>query len=326
MVEVMKAKAILGAAADESSKSIAQRIGMSDDFVSFWRGQYSRHGMDGLKARSRSGRPRVFTPLQRVQIIGVACEPGPAEGGLHGWTVDLLVQAVKQRGIADISRSQLNRILLKAELQPHRQKQWLHSPDPLFREKVAEIVELYLNPPTDVTVVSIDEKPGMQALERKHPDQPAKPGQLLRREFEYIRHGTLTMIASFTVRTGAVYAHVGPTRTAADLERFMDDLATRIPGIVHVIWDNLNIHKGERWERFNERHGHRFVFHFTPIHASWVNQIEIWFSIIQRRCLRNGSFASQQELQASVEAFIAYWNDTAKHPFKWTFAGFKDGK
>ena len=132
------------------------------------------------------------------------------------------------------------------------------------------------------------------------------------------------MIASLNVQTGDVFAHNGPTRKADDLIAFMEALAGKVSGTIHVIWDNLNTHKGQRWEEFNERHGGRFHFHYTPIHASWVNQIEIWFSILQRRCLRRGIFTSVQELQETVEAFLAHWNAVDKHPFKWTFAGFKD--
>ena len=157
-LEVLKAQVIVRAAAGEGSDSISKAIGKSDDFVSYWRGRYARLGMVGLKATPRAGRPWKFSPVQRMQLIAVACERGPQEKGLNGWTMDLLVERLKVRGIASMSRSQVNRILLHYELQPHRQKGWLHSPDPLFREKVAEIVELYLHPPTDSTVLSIDEK------------------------------------------------------------------------------------------------------------------------------------------------------------------------
>ena len=322
--EVLKAKVIVGAAAGDPSETIANQIGMSHDFVSYWRGRYAAFGIVGLKATPRSGRPCKFTPVQRLQLVAVACEQGPRIEGLNGWTTDLLVDALKQRGIATMSRSSVNRILLHFELQPHRQKMWLHSTDPLFREKAAEIVELYLHPPADSTVWCVDEKTGMQAIQRKYSDRPARIGQLARREYEYIRHGTQTSIAGFNTQTGDVIAETGPTRTAEDLLKFMDALAARVPGTVHIIWDNLNIHKGPRWEEFNKRHAGRFQFHYTPIHASWVNQIEIWFSILQRRSLRKGSFASKEELKETVEAFITHWNNIDKHPFKWTFAGFQE--
>jgi hypothetical protein len=200
---------------------------------------------------------------------------------------------------------------------------WLHSPDPQFREKVADIVELYLHPPPGSTVVCVDEKPGMQATQRKHPDRPCAPGQDGRREFEYIRHGTQTLLAGFLVHTGGVITRCGPTRTGEDLEAFMEVVAAEIPGPVDVVWDNLNIHHGERWEKFNARHRNRFRFHHTPLHASWVNQVELWFGVLQRRCLTKGSFRSVVELRNAVSVFVEYWNREAKHPFRWSFTGYQ---
>ena len=199
---------------------------------------------------------------------------------------------------------------------------WLHSPDPAFREKVTAVVEMYVAPPKGVTVLSIDEKTGMQATERKHPDRPAAPGRVARREYEYVRHGTQSLLAALDVHKGDVMARCGPTRTAADLEAFMDEVAAKTPGEVVVIWDNLNIHHGERWKLFNERHGGRFRFLYTPLHASWVNQIELWFGVLQRRCLTKGSFVSVEQLRAAVLAFVAYWNESAGHPFRWSFTGY----
>jgi len=162
----------------------------------------------------------------------------------------------------------------------------------------------------------------MQATQRKHLDRPAAPGQQGKREFEYIRHGTQTLLAAFVVHTGTVITRCGPTRTGNDLEAFMEVVAKEIPGTVDVVWDNLNIHHGERWEKFNARHQNRFRFHYTPLHASWVNQVELWFGVLQRRCLTNGSFRSLVDLRGSVAAFVEYWNRVAKHPFRWSFTGY----
>ena len=140
-----------------------------------------------------------------------------------------------------------------------------------------------------------------------------------------MRHGTQSLLAAFDPHHGDVLARCGPTRTGADLEAFMDEVAAKTPGEVIVIWDNLNIHHGERWERFNKRHGGRFRFLYTPLHASWVNQVELWFGVLQRRCLTRGSFASVEELRAAVLAFVSYWNETAGHPFHWSFTGYPVG-
>ncbi len=194
--------------------------------------------------------------------------------------------------------------------------------DPEFRPKVARICDLYLEPPPGATVVCVDEKTCIQALERKHPGRPAAPGRHGRREFEYIRHGTRALIAGFDVRTGQIFGQLRSRRTASDLDEFMDGLARRYPrGLVYVVWDNLNIHHGEAWERFNARLGGRFHFVYTPKHASWVNQVEIWFGILHRRILKHGDFATAAAMVERVEAFIRHWNQVEAHPFHWTFRG-----
>jgi hypothetical protein len=259
--------------------------------------------------------------------VATACDPLPDGQGLSGWTLDLLIEDLLLREIAPPSRSSIHRILTDVDVQPQRFRLWLHSPDPLFREKVADICELYLRPPPGSIVVSYDEKTGIQATERKHPDRAALPGRVCRQEFEYIRHGTQSLLATINVHTGEVIAQCSPTRKGDDMERHMEAVAARWPmGDIHVVLDNLNIHKGERWQRFNARHGGRFHFHYTPLHASWVNQIELFFGVVGRRCLRRKSFRSTQELCAHIMAFIARWNERDKKPFRWTFSGFAPTK
>lgn len=321
--DALRARIILAAAKGQPNIAIAQQLRVSVDTVCCWRGRFTQSGLEGLRDLPRSGRPPRFTPLQRCEIMAVACEPPPVEDGLSGWTLERLRNQIRRRGIARISCSHLQTLLQRADLRPHKKRMWLHSPDPRFREKVAEIVELYLRPPTGSTVVCVDEKPGMQATQRKHPDQPCTPARPGRREFEYIRHGTQTLLAGFLVHTGSTITRCGPTRTAKDLEAFMEVVAAEISGRVDVVWDNLNIHHGKRWDQFNARHENRFRFHYTPLHASWVNQVELWFGILQKRCLANGSFRSVEELRGAVSAFVAYWNREAKHPFRWSFTGYE---
>jgi transposase len=262
-----------------------------------------------------------------LEVISLACEPVVARDGITMRTIeDVRVEAIV-RGVAeDISWSSVQRILSEGEIRPHLVQGWMHSPDPQFRERVTEITELYLNPPRGSTVICVDEKPGMQALQRRFPDKPARPGRRPRREWEYKRHGTQTLIAGFNVHTGKVSANCGDQRRAVDLVRFMEQLAAEYPtGVVHIIWDNLNIHydgKEDRWTRFNQRHAERFVFHYTPKHASWVNQVELFFSILQRKSLAHGSFPSVDALRSTVLDFISYWNRAAAHPFRWTFTGY----
>jgi transposase len=248
----------------------------------------------------------------------------------HVWTLDSLHETlgrqIQQWGGAQLSRSSVVRILNDADLKPHKMRMWLHSPDPEFRSKVTEICELYRTAPQGGLVLCVDEKTGMQALGRKHPTRRPAPNRAGRIDYEYIRNGTRKLLAAFNPHTGEVYGQVREHRKAQDLVEFMDELAKRHPaGEVHIVWDNLNIHydgSEQRWTKFNQRHGHRFHFHYTPLHASWVNQIELFFGILQRRVLRHGVFDSLEELDRAVLGFIEHWNAHEQHPFLWTFKGY----
>jgi transposase len=305
----------------------ARRAQVSVRSVERWRARFVDRRLAGLEDRPRPGHKPTFGALARMETIALACEPVDAQNGMTRRTLEDIRQQVIERGVADaISRSTVQRILSQADLHPHRIQGWLHSPDPDFRRKVADICALYHRPPAHSVVLSIDEKTGMQAIARRFPDRAPAPGRRRRREFEYKRNGTQTLIAALDVHTGAVLATCQQTRTADDLCAFMEEVAHRYPtGSVHVIWDNLNTHldgPDKRWTEFNARHAHRFVFHFTPKHASWVNQIELFFGILQRQCLRNGSFATTAELRRTVLAFIEFWNLHKARPFRWTFTGY----
>ena len=324
--DVLRARIILACARGGSAVQVAARVSAHARTVERWRARFLERGLAGLADAPRSGHKPKVGAVARLEIIALACTPVPSTRARPRYTLEDIRHVAIERGIvADISCTTVQRILAGADLRPHLLQGWVHSPDPLFREKVTEITDLYLTPPARSVVLSIDEKTGMQALERKYPDRPAAQGRKRRREFEYKRHGTQSLLSAFNVHTGTVLAECGDTRTGADLERFMDTVARAYPtGTVHVVWDNLNIHfdgAERRWTRFNERHGHRFVFHYTPKHASWVNQIELYFSILQRQCLRDADFKSKDALRAAVLTFVAEWNERAR-PFKWTFTGY----
>ncbi len=328
--QVMRARIILELGKDSCVSEVARRLGTDRKTVRFWRDRYLRGGRDGLGTRHRRGRPVEISAVSRCQVIGMACGKPSDFGVAHRetWTVDSLLTTFLEKypDLSPMSRTSLLRILNEAEIRPHRMKVWLHSPDPLFREKVTEICGLYLNPTPGSMVLCVDEKTGMQALGRKHPGRRPAPGRDGRADFEYIRHGTKSLIAAFNPHTGEVYGEVCDQRTADRLMQFMEALARKYPDRdIHIVWDNLNTHhEGPdlRWSAFNERHGNRFHFHYTPIHASWVNQVEVFFGIVSRRVLRHAVYDSKEALAKAVRDFVAYWNAHEKHPFRWTFAGY----
>ena len=331
--EARRARIILACEEHGSAKAAAKAAEVHPTCVERWRPRFLRDGLAGLADRPRAGHKSKFGSVARTELIALACEPllqpscdAPNHGVTRRTIEDLMVEAVKRGIIDSISWSSYQRLLSEIDLRPHLIDQWVHSPDPQFREKVTAICELYLHPQPGSVVLSIDEKTGMQALARRFPDRPAAPGRKRRRDFEYKRYGTQTLLCAFEVHRGRVVAECGATRTGEDLVRFMEKVAQAYPGvIVHVVWDNLNIHfdgAADRWTAFNARHGNRFVFHYTPKHASWVNQVECFFSIVERQCLTNGSFHSTEELRQAVLAFIDHWSRDQAHPFRWTFTGY----
>ncbi len=322
--DVVRAQIALMANRGEATESIAQVLGVTVQTVSHWRTRLARKGVQGLQEMPRPGRPRRIGEAQRLELLALACEPAELQGRSTP-TLDELVDRAVERGVVQqISRSHLQRILQAGDMRPHRVRQWLHSPDPQFREKVNEICALYRQAPRGSVVLSVDEKTGIQAIERKHADRTPKSGRSRRREFEYIRHGTQALIAAMDVHTGRVIGSCTDRRTQADLVAFMERVAQAYPkGLIHTVWDNLNTHRAQAvWDDFNARHHQRFVFHFTPLHASWVNQIELLFGIYARRVLRHASHTSIDHLRQRTEDFVAQRNHVPK-PFKWTFAGFE---
>ena len=322
--DVLRARIALMANQGTDTKDIATVLGVSQQTVSKWRRQAALKGKDGLLEAARPGRPRRISDKARLELVALACE-GAAEKakGRSTPTLDELRELAAERGIVDsLSRSHLHGILQEADLHPHRVAIWLHSPDPAFREKVNVICNLYRKAPKGSVVLSIDEKTGMQAISRKHLDRPPRPGVLRRQEFEYVRHGTQALIAALDVHSGKTLAACGPTRTQADLLAFMEQVAKAYhQQQVHIVWDNLNTHRAGVWQDFNEKHGGRFQFHYTPIHASWVNQIELLFGIFSRRVLRNASHTSTEHLRDRTLAWFLE-RSLAPKPFKWSFKGY----
>jgi transposase len=323
---VQRAQIALLACKGVSTEVIATKVGCSSRNVRVWKARLRQNpSLDALQDKPRAGRPSSVPLEVRCELIRLACERPEGEDApapfRDVWTQQALADALEERTSYRLSKSEVGRILRFENLRPHRVKIWLKSQDPEFQPKAERICNLYLKPPEAATVVCVDEKP-LQVLERVRSTHRATDGSV-RYEFEYRRHGTQSLLAAFDIRTGRVFGRVVKKRSAKRLVSFMNQLARRYPtGDVYVVWDNLNTHhdgRDRRWTRFNEQHGGRFHFVYTPKHASWLNQVEIWFSILQRRILRYGDFETPDAQKDRVEGFIRHWNRRERHPFRWTW-------
>jgi transposase len=323
-----RARMVLLAAEGCSISAIARDLGTCRARVGQWLKRFEERRLEGLEDLPRAGRPPEITSLERHQVIATACR-SPTDFGFQRvlWDHATLALAVLSAGLVrSISARTVGRILEDAEIKPHRVKMWCHSDDPAYQEKMRAIVDLYVHLPKGEPVLSIDEKTGMQALSRRRPLQPAGPGRPARFDFEYKRNGTRCLFACFNVGTGKVLGRCTTQRKRQDFLSFMDHVAAIYrQRRVHVVLDNLNTHRdtnrGAFMTEWNERHGGRFVFHYTPTHGSWLNQVELWFCILTRRILRYGNFHSPDELVAAVAAFIRDWNENEAHAFRWTYEG-----
>jgi transposase len=250
----------------------------------------------------------------------LACRgPSDVDKGITHWSASELRDAfVDYPGGADVSARTIGRALAEANLKPHRQRYFLTSRDPLFKEKRRDIVSLYLRPPPGATVLCLDEKPSIQALGRKHPDLPMKPGYPVYREFEYVRHGVLHLFAAFNIKTGRVLGQVQEKKTRVEFIELLDLCAWHYKrGDVHIVLDNASYHFTDEVKAWLKVHP-RFKFHFTPTHASWLNQVECWFSLIARKAIRRGTFHSKLDLHSELMAYVSHWNGQA-HPFNWAY-------
>jgi transposase len=321
---VERARIVLCAAAGHTGKQIAAEVGCSLPTVVKWRGRYSELGMEGLKDAPRSGRPLTHGPDKRALLIAKACtRPPETESGQRRerWTHRQLGEAV------GISESQAHVILSRAEIKPHRTEYWVMTDfdQPYFEERCSEVCGLYLDPPENALVLSIDEKTSIQAKGLARPDTPPVPGKSrsARRDYEYTRNGTMNLFAALRVHTGETHAMTCTTRNSQDLIRFLDEIDDTIPPAagreIIAIMDNLSTHKSKETKAWLKTHPHwRFVH--TPNHASWLNQVECLFGILCRQLLKHGHFDTPQDLAEQMLAYIETRNQTAT-PFKWTYTG-----
>jgi hypothetical protein len=304
-----------------------------------------------MMLRGRVGRG-AFPPDEQLAVVSLATSTTAAHDcAASRWSLDdLAMTLVNQHAAEAMSRSTIWRVLQAADLKPHRSVYWLNSHDPDFDAKAQDICRLYVQAPSlyqhGELVICCDEKTGMQILQRKYPTRLARPGQPEKREHEYIRHGTRALIASFVVPTGEVVWNLGATRTSKDFAAHLAHVAARFSDHKRFHWvlDNLNTHwsldvcaviaqlngvpfraqdlqTGRDRRAFLTNPDHKHVFHFTPIHGSWLNQVELWFSTLARRWLKRADFASAADFCARLQAYMDDYNRHRAHAYRWTYTG-----
>jgi transposase len=312
-----RARMILMAADGKSTESIATALATRPTRVSQWRNRFARDRMAGLQDKSRPGRVQKlrYKPDTTERILRTINEPPPT--GHSTWTGSLVAKV-----LGDVSEDKVWKVLRQQKVSLSRRKSWCVSTDPEFVPKAADIVGLYLNPPQNAVVLCVDEKPCIQALERAQGWIRLPNGRALTGfSHEYQRHGTTTLFAALEVATGVVKATQFQRRRRREFLDFMNEIV-EIYGDkeIHVVLDNLNTHKPKE-DRWLARHPN-VHFHFTPTHASWLNQVEIWFSILSRQALRGASFSSVRQLKEAITRFIEAYNPNAQ-PFEWSKAEVK---
>ena len=293
---VRRTQVLLLLAKGLSVRVIQAQTGMSPRRQRHWRQQFERRGLDGLLDAARPGRPKKLSQEKESAILAATEQP-PAAPITH-WSTRRLARRV------GVSHSTVMRVWHKAGWQPHRLQRYLASPDPDFEAKAKAILGLYLNPPENAVVVCVDEKTAIQALDRTQPGLPMRAGRPERQSVEYVRHGTVSLLAALEVQTGKVQGRCEARHTSEEFVRFLDQAVVgRRRQQVHVILDNLSAHKTAAVKAWLAKHPNVHL-HFTPTYSSWLNQVEIWLGLITRDCIRRGVFKSAPDLSKKIMAYI----------------------
>ena len=309
--EVVRARVVLMSGEGKTVDEIGEETGLVRSTIYRWRTRYERMGLAGLSDLERSGRPRTLSTKKAKEILRLTVETIPREA-TH-WSLRLMAK------YAGVSRHQVKQVWDAADLKPHRIKAFKISNDPAFAEKVQDVVGLYMNPPVNSMVLSVDEKTQIQALDRTQPMLPLRPGQVERRTHDYKRNGTRSLYAAFDVASGKVIGRVTQRHRAREFLAFLrqNDRATPDGLDLHLILDNSSTHKTQEVRRWLDNHP-RFHTHFTPTSASWLNAVEGWFGPLEQRALYRGVFTSVKELRDEIHRFIKVHNEDLAKPFRWT--------
>ncbi len=306
---VERARIVLACLQGKEIQQVAREIGTSVPTVSKWRRRFAQGGVSGLRDRARSGKPATYDSTFRDRVLALLEQPPPE--GLGHWDGRAVA------GALGASVHAVWRLLRREGIYLQRLRTWCVSTDPEFAPKAAEVVGLYLNPPLNALVLSVDEKPSIQAIQRPSGYVQTDSGAVVRAmKSTYKRNGTLNLFAALEIATGQVYVQTTDQKKREDFRRFLDSVIVELPADreIHVILDNYCTHKkNDDWLAKYEGRVH---FHFTPTSASWLNQIEIWFGLLTRKALRGASFSSKDQLRAAIEAFVSRTNENPK-PFHW---------
>ncbi len=326
----LRAQIVLAAARGRPSARIAADLHISVDTVRKWRGRFAARGLDGLKDLPRPGRPRRISALDRAAVVALACHlPATTGVPLSRWTApELAAELVAQALVSAISPSSVLRILAEHPIKPWQYQSWVFPRDPDFAAKATVVLDLYQGyyqgkrlRPGD-RIVSVDAKPSIQARARCHTTGPPGPGRPARVEHEYDRAGALALLAALDVRTGQVFASTPATTGIAPFMALMGQVMSQEPYAsaprVFVIVDNGSDHRGQAAIRRLRAACPNAIMIHTPVHASWLNQVEIVFSIVQKKVISPNDFTSTAQLAATLLAFIDRYNQTAR-PFRWKF-------
>jgi transposase len=307
----LRGRIILMSGSGETVAAIASSTTTSTKAVYKWRNRFKESGLTGLSDLPRSGQPKKLSEQKIKDVLTLTVERIPHEA-TH-WSVRLMAK------YADVTTWQVRQIWEAADLKPHRIKSFKISNDPQFAEKVVDVVGLYMNPPDNAIVLSVDEKTQIQALDRTQPMLQLKPGQIERRTHDYKRNGTTSLYAAFDILTGEVLGRVTKRHRAKEFLDFLRQIERSTPKelALHIILDNSSTHKTAEVQKWLAEHS-RITMHFTPTSASWLNAVEGWFSQLERRSIYRGVFSSVKELRDEIHRFIKVHNKTSAKPFKWT--------
>jgi transposase len=305
----LRAGIVLACADGLANGRVAGQLGVTRQTVGKWRNRFAADRLEGLSDEPRPGAPRKIGDDVVERVVTTTLEATP-RGATH-WS---------SRGMAKklgLSHMTVARIWSAFGLQPHRSEKFKLSPDPLLVDKVRDIVGLYLDPPSNALVLCVDEKTQIQALDRTQPLLPMQPGQAERRTYDYRRHGTISLFAALNAATGTVITNTRRRHRAKEFRSFLDQIEGELPSDleVHLVMDNLSTHKAPTVKRWFAQHP-RFHVHFTPTYASWINQVERWFGLLEQRQIKRGSHRSVVELVNAINDFVAVSNENAQ-PFKW---------